>query len=409
MRRPLTVLAADENLLGGDFSRERLAGYDPAVLDRAAVLVVGAGALGQNLLISLALCGIRELRIVDDDLFEQDNRTRSPHYPTPAEQAVLGLEKARVSAAKLRPLMQAPRPRIRFAVAKIQELGLGAFHGVRAVASCVDNPRARAYLADATRLLALPLIEGGFEGPEITLSSFPAASARTASSAPCWRCGHNDLAGVFSCRFTAEQAEARGVIPAIQPAAATLAGLQAETTIMALHGRDALGGHAFDLNLRTGRSRRTRLSTDPRCAGVHRTLPRRRVQLQTRAAETVGDLLREVRDRLGEGAEIRLRDPFVLTAPCFECRRTAQVWQPSDRWASSPFCEDCGGTRPRSGSTSSVADVLSTLDRNTPAKIMAESCSTLGIVPLDILDSTDGRSPALVRLSGCVGDLYDAG
>lgn len=408
MRRPLTVPVTDEALPAGDFSRERLAGYDPAVLDRAVVLVVGAGALGQNLLISLALCGIRELRIVDNDLFEPHNRTRSPLYPTRAEQTALGLEKARVAAAKLGPLMPASRPRVRFAVTRIQELGLGAFHGVHAVASCVDNPRARAHLADATRLLAIPLIEGGFEGPEITLSSFPAETTRTASSAPCWRCSHDDLAGVFSCRFTAENAEAHGVIPAIQPAAATLAGLQAETTIMALHGRDALGGHAFDLNLRTGRSRLTRLTTDPRCAGAHRTLPRQRVQLRTRAEDTVADLLDELRDRLGEGAEIRLRDPFVLTAPCHECRTTVDVWQPSDRWASTPLCDDCGGTRPRSGATSPVAEVLPTLDRLASTEIQTASCATLGIAPMDILDITSDRAPAAVRVAGTTSDLFEA-
>lgn len=407
MRRSLKAPTTRDDVGGLAFSRERLAGYDPAVLGRAVVLVVGAGALGQNLLISLALSGVHELRIVDDDLFESHNRTRSPFYPTPADQEALGFEKARVSAIKLRPLMQATLPRIRFAIAKIQELGLGGFNGVHAVVSCVDNPRARGYLADAARLLALPLIEGGFEGPEVTLSSFPAATAQTASTAPCWRCGHDDLAGVFSCRFTAERAEVRGVIPAIQPAAATLAGLQAETTIMALHGHDALGGHAFDLDLRTGRSRLTRLTTDPRCGGVHRTLPRRRLRLETDPGQALGDLLHEVNDLLEGNTEIRLRDPFVLTAPCQECRSTVDVSQPTWKWTSAPWCDACGGIRPRSSATS-VAKVLPALDGRLSPEILGTPCLALGIAPADILEVVNARTVAAVKIGGAVSDLYES-
>ena len=254
------------------FSRERLAGYDPDVLDDSTVLAVGAGALGENTLLTLALSGVGELRIVDPDTFELHNQTRSPLYPTPLEQVTIGLEKVRVSAARLLPLMTAGRPRVQFAVARIQELGLGAFVGVDAVVSSVDNARARGYLADATRLLALPLIEAGFEGPEVSLTCYPPALGPAAAEEPCWRCSHEEMAGAFSCRFTAERAEREGVIPAIQAAAATLAGMQAEATIMALHGQYPLGRRVLDLNIRTGRSRLTTLVTDPLCAGAHRLL-----------------------------------------------------------------------------------------------------------------------------------------
>src|ERR1044072_1122325 len=107
------------------FSRERLAGYDPDQINNSTVLIVGAGALGQNTALDLALSGIGEIRIVDADRFEEHNRTRSPAFPLPEEQGTYGLNKAEVVSRKLRRLMTAPKPVMRFANKWIQELGDG--------------------------------------------------------------------------------------------------------------------------------------------------------------------------------------------------------------------------------------------------------------------------------------------
>lgn len=238
------------------FARERLAGYDPAVMQGATVLVAGAGALAQNLLVNLALSGVGELRIVDFDMFEDHNAPRSPLYPTHAERASLGMRKAPVVATKAHALMRAPHARARFAVSRIQALGAGAMEGVDVVAACVDNPDARAYLGDLCRLTGLTLVEGGFDGSAVSMSVFPASEPGAEASDPCYRCGNASVVGTFSCqRYAASTIEAGG-IPAIQSAAATLGGLQAEAIIQALHGVHA-GHRRVNLDVRTGRHERT--------------------------------------------------------------------------------------------------------------------------------------------------------
>ncbi|MBI4541213.1 MAG: ThiF family adenylyltransferase [Gemmatimonadetes bacterium] len=47
----------------------------------SVALVPGAGALGQNVIQNLALSGIGESRVADNDVFEDHNRTRSPAFP----------------------------------------------------------------------------------------------------------------------------------------------------------------------------------------------------------------------------------------------------------------------------------------------------------------------------------------
>ena len=79
-------------------SRSILAGYDPERLHEGKVLVVGLGALGQNVVQNLALLGVGQLMLVDFDSFEDHNATRSPFYPTALESARFGLGKAIVVA-----------------------------------------------------------------------------------------------------------------------------------------------------------------------------------------------------------------------------------------------------------------------------------------------------------------------
>jgi adenylyltransferase/sulfurtransferase len=387
------------------FSRERLAGYDPDRLTRSAALVVGAGALGQNTLINLALSGVGELRIVDHDIFEPHNSTRSPCYPTLQEQHLFGMLKAPAVASRITALMRADRPRVCYATARIQELGYGAFDSVRVVISCVDNAQARAYLADATRLLKLPLIEGGFHGPDVSLSCYPATAD---PSGVCWRCSHQDVDGVFSCRFSAAQAEAEQLIPAIQAAAATLAGLQAEAAIMALHGDFPLGGRVLDLNVRTGLTRTTALARDPACPGVHRSLPRRTVRLRTSVDHPAFELVAEVEETLGQHATIRLPSPFVDTAPCMRCPHLVAVQRPLWDWATAPYCSACGGTQPRlPGSTDGgIAAVVTEIDRFLPRAILSLSPRVLGIAPRDRLEAAHAGGSTVLRVPGRHRDLY---
>src|SRR5215204_5874560 len=130
--------AIDEDI----HSRAQAAGYEPERLE-AVVLLVGLGAAGQNTAQSLALSGIRELRVVDGDHFERHNQTRSPGYPF-GRAATHPLPKAPAVAEWLKRCATHPHAEVRWANAWVEELGAGLFDGVDVVVSCVDSLRARA-------------------------------------------------------------------------------------------------------------------------------------------------------------------------------------------------------------------------------------------------------------------------
>lgn len=395
------------------FSRERLAGYDPECLAQAVALIVGAGALGQNTIQNLALAGIGEIRIVDKDQFEPHNRTRSPAYPLPEEAARFGLQKARAVASKLRKMMTNDNPVMRYADNWVEELGDGAFKHASIVLSCVDKPSARAYLSDQARLHSLPLIEGGFDGAEITLSSFPATNGEASVTTPCWRCSHQDTAGTFSCDFYAENVERAGFVPAIQNAAATLAGLQCEAAITALHQRTgaALEARAFDLNIRTGRSLTVRLSTDPGCAGIHRSLDKPPISLTSSGEDTVADLLREITECLSDSPTIILRTPLVWSAACVACEQITMVRRPIWAWEMSPKCTNCGGPFPANDFEAANSTIVySEVTRDSNSALLSLTCRQIGLPPLSLVEVTVRRGAStFFELAGSIDQLFNLG
>ena len=322
-------------------SRSRLAGYDPQTLQSARILVVGAGALGQNLLVNLALAGIGRLDIVDHDVFEDHNRTRSPCYPTPSEQAWTGLGKAKAVAHKILSMMTAVEPVVCYAAARIQDVGDEAIEQADVVCSAVDNAAARHYLADRCSLHGKLMVEGGFEGSRLNLSVFVPHPEQ-----PCYRCIVPSRTGVFSCDRYAMAAEAARIVPAIQTGAGALGALQAEQVIEALHGRASLVGKRMFGDIRTLSFRVHTLSVDADCQGAHRA-PARHVDVDLGPSATVAQLVELVRSRFGNG-QLRFPEQFVGRIPCSICKTLTEAMSPESRWELDPRCQPCGGPFPRS-------------------------------------------------------------
>src|SRR5258708_10193142 len=83
----------------GEFAREQLLdGWDQARIAGARVMVMGAGALGNEVLKTLALLGFRRLFIVDMDTVARSNLSRSVLF----SRADQGRSKAEAAAQRTR-------------------------------------------------------------------------------------------------------------------------------------------------------------------------------------------------------------------------------------------------------------------------------------------------------------------
>ena len=381
-------------------SRARLAGYDPDVLERSCVAIVGAGALGQNVAMNLALSGVGTLRVVDGDVFEDHNRSRSPLHPRrggydPADV----LLKASSVGRELARIHVHDEARILVADTWIEELGYGAFAGVDAIAACVDSLQARGYLARVGLLLGIPVVDGGFSGPNLGMTVYPQAG-EPPERTPCWSCAGAALSGAFSCEQYARFADSAGVVPAIQNGAATLGGMCAEAIVGVLHRWETTPRRvAFDL--RTGSCSAFRPSPDPECSARHRRLPDP-ASVELSINSSVADAIAQL-----DGAEaLFLNDVYVERANCPvpTCGVTCDVCAPSHRWQRDPRCEACGGPwRPAAEQIPSPDIIDPVLTAEDPHSGM--SLSELGVRPGDIVE-VEGGPHAAIRLSGEPRDLF---
>ena len=116
--------------------------WQQEVVRNATVMVVGAGALGNEVLKNLALMGIGNLLIVDFDTIEDANLSRSVLF----REGDRGRPKAEVAAEAVKRLN--PDVNVKAWYGDINyEMGLGVFRHIDVVIGCLDNREARLSLS----------------------------------------------------------------------------------------------------------------------------------------------------------------------------------------------------------------------------------------------------------------------
>jgi hypothetical protein len=144
-----------------DYSRLEGTAFERAGVARLTVMVVGAGALGNEVLKSLALLGVGQLIVVDRDRIERSNLTRSVLYCVPDIEQHLsaGTPKAEYAAQRVAEIN--PDVRARAIVGEIADVGLGVLRRVDVVFGCLDNEMARVELGWACLRADRVLVDGG--------------------------------------------------------------------------------------------------------------------------------------------------------------------------------------------------------------------------------------------------------
>src|SRR5258707_1318465 len=133
---PIPVRVGEEEVHEDRYSRFRLIPWwDQNKLRSAKVLVIGAGALGNEILKNLALLGFERIVIVDLDRIEESNLSRTILF----RGNDVGSYKAEVAARSVTGL--APKAKVKSIVANVvQHCGLGLFAWSDVVLAGLDNP-----------------------------------------------------------------------------------------------------------------------------------------------------------------------------------------------------------------------------------------------------------------------------
>ncbi len=309
----------DETLLIDDddrYARLRLiAWWDQDKLAASRVMVVGAGALGNEVLKNLALLGIGTVYLIDFDHIEQSNLTRSVLF----RHRDCGRAKAEAAAEALRDIN--PDTRVIPLLANVMtDVGLGLFRDMDVVIGCLDNREARLWVNRCCWKVGTPWIDGGIQEISGVVKVF------TPPRGACYECAMTDndyrLINIrYSCPLLRQEDLQAGKVPTAPTISSMIGGLQAQEALKLIHGLPVESGTAMIYNGVANNFYSTQFQPREDCMS-HETYPEP-LELPIRAErDTAADLLEQACQALRldlAATRIELDRDLVVSLDCAPC------------------------------------------------------------------------------------------
>src|SRR3954468_4797559 len=246
------------------FSRLRLiTWWNQEKIAATRVLVVGAGALGNEILKNLALLGFQNIVVVDLDRVENSNLSRSVLY---SEQDI-GKPKASAAAAAVRRIL--PDAQVTAINANLlHDVGLGVFEWADVIIAGLDHPEARLWINRSAWKLNKPWVDGAIEGINGVARVF------LPGKAPCYECtlGEKDweiLEKRLSCNLLTRAEMEGGKVPTTPTIASIIAGIEVQEAVKMIHGLPVLESSGYVFEGLNHSSYRVTYTENPDCMSHH--------------------------------------------------------------------------------------------------------------------------------------------
>ena len=358
------------------FARFRLISWwDQERLAGARVVVMGAGALGNEILKDLALLGVGRVFVADRDHVENSNLSRSILF-RPRD---CGRPKAEVAAE--RAVEVYPGLRIQpFVGNVVYDLGLGIYRWADVILGGLDNREARVAINLAAARAGKVWIDGAIERLDGVAPVFDPATG------PCYECtmGENDwkmLEARRSCALLSRGEMEQGKVPTTPTTAAIVAGVQVQEAVKYLHGLDVIAGAGFLFDGTHHQSYLVHYTRKEDCPAHDADDP---VEVLPWGVGTtrVGDLLERVRSDLGPVAVIETGRDLLESLHCAACDEDEPVFASLGRVTEAQGrCPRC--SRPRTPA------LFHTIDGRR-ASLLDRTLAAIGIPPWDVLGGRAG-------------------
>jgi molybdopterin/thiamine biosynthesis adenylyltransferase len=314
------------------FDRFKLIGWwDQKKLAAAKVLVVGAGALGNEIIKNLALLGVGHVLVADLDRIENSNLSRSILYRA----ADSGAFKADVAARAAKEIY--PDIKVHSFVGNVvYDLGVGVFRWADVVIGGLDNREARLAINRNCWRCNRTWIDGAIEQIQGTARVF-------SPDGPCYECTMSDtdwrlLQARRSCNLLSRQQMETGHTPTTPTISSIIAGVQTQEAVKLLHGLKTLRGQAFVFDGLSTEAYQTEFQRKATCYS-HEILPEIVSLDASVQTATAADLLKEARRRLGGTVELELARDVLQKLACANCGREETMFASLGRVpASAAFC-----------------------------------------------------------------------
>ncbi len=322
------------DLTGTRYSRHNLIpGWNQQRLASAKVLVVGAGALGNEVIKLLALVGVGNITIVDFDKVELTNLTRSVLF----REEDIGQSKAEVAAHRAMEINPD------FSVIPIHadlefDLGMGILRSMDIVLGCLDSIRCRLTLNRMCRLMGIPWINGGIEMNAAESTIFHAVNGA------CYECGlSQEMWNQQNLRHSCSGLRTvtpEDPVPTTAPIASITAGYMVQQALASLHSSSTTAFDASKIYLTfdpPGMSVQM-LNPNPNCM-AHENWSEIKLHPFSATNSTPGSLMRAFGIEKGV---LELGFDLLTEIRCLKCGKDEKIMQPNELCSSTLiYCPHC--------------------------------------------------------------------
>lgn len=384
--KPLHIPNLQTDRLG---TFEFISWWERDKVQSAKVLVVGAGALGNEVIKNLALMGVGNLLVIDFDTIEAANLSRSILF----REGDSNRNKAEVAAARARSIN--PQIHVQYLRGDVTtQLGLGVVRRMDAVIGCLDNREARLALNRYCYWMNKPWVDGAIQELMGLVRVFiPGQGA-------CFECtlteqARRDLSVRYSCPLLARQNILLGKVPTTPTIASIIGAMEAQEALKLIHGLPVEPGKVVHFNGLTNEMYTSAYVAREDCEShwVYGEV----TELPARADRTtLEEMLRIARADLGPEAVLDLDQEIIVSLSCPTCKTRETVLRPlSEVSFEAGHCPTCGVLR-ETEMTHQIRGKETYLHR---------TLASVGVPPLHILRAHNSREFRFYELSG---DLPEA-
>lgn len=361
--------------------QERIEWWSQERLREARVLVVGAGAIGNETLKNLALLGIGSILVCDMDAISISNLSRTVLF----RKEDAGKQKAETAALRTKEMSLEETCTVDwFDGDVVWELGIGVFRYFDVVLGCLDNVETRFAINQNCRLVSKPWIDAGISELAGNIKVFGAGDG------PCYQCfstpEEQKAARIrYSCEEFKKRLFEEKRMPTVQISSAIVSALQVQEAIKLILGKPALTGQKLFFQGVNGSFELIRLREDPNCL-AHASYDQV-IETPLNNSATVREFLDCVaRDgNSGPQAVLELGRPFLRSITCGHCERRTVFNKPAFRLYQDEIrCESCSEEVDRNN-----FEFVLELSADSEDELLNLTLEELGIPRLHILSVRD--------------------
>ena len=383
--KPIVIPNLKKDRLG---TFEFISWWEREKVENAKVMVVGAGALGNEVIKNLVLMGIGNIYIVDFDEIELANLSRSILF----RESDTGRKKAEVAAARAKEIN--PNVHVQYLHGDVTtDIGLGIFRRMDVIIGCLDNREARLAVNRFAYWINKPWVDGAIqEFLGLVRVFIPGEGA-------CFECSLTeqalrDLSIRYSCPLLARENVLLGKVPTTPTIASIIAAMQSQEALKLIHGKPVKSGSVIHFNGMTNDVHTTAYTPVEDCESHWTYGEIKELPLRSDNA-TLKDILQIAHGDLGPDAVLELDQELVLALSCPQCGTKEEILQPiSAVGFNRAHCSTCGVLR-----ETEMTHILTGEEG-----FLSRTLASIGVPPLHILRAYNSSEYRFYELTGDLSD-----